>query len=120
VHILHCSLHFHIICKEKRNMFKNKDMCLPEEVISMMCSFQRMLDAMMDRLEREEGGVLMDVEGSQNPTSNHVHREMEKVKFLEFWGSTNGQEIEAWLENMEMCFSLRITPLISSVHMGIF
>jgi hypothetical protein len=46
-------------------------------------------------------------EGFKNPTSNHVHRLMEKEKFSEFPGSTNGQVAESWLENMEMHFSMR-------------
>jgi hypothetical protein len=39
--------------------------------------------------------------------SSSIHRELEKVKFLEVWGSTNGLVVEAWLKNMVMCFTLR-------------
>jgi hypothetical protein len=74
----------------------------------------------MNHLEKEEGGVSTPTEGSQNPTSNHMHRELEKVKFPEFWGSIDGQVTEAWLENMEMCFSLRDYTSNMKVHMGVF
>jgi hypothetical protein len=39
-------------------------------------------------------------------TSSSIHKELEKVKFLEFQGATNGLDSEAWLENMEMFFAL--------------
>jgi len=58
----------------------------------MMCSFQRMHGVLMNRLERKEG-VSMHIEGSRNPSSNHMRRELEMVKFLEFWGSTDGHAI---------------------------
>jgi hypothetical protein len=56
----------------------------------MMHSFQIIPDALINRLEREEGGMLMHVEGLQNIASNHVHRELEKVKIPKFWGSIDG------------------------------
>jgi hypothetical protein len=37
------------------------------EEITMMHYFQTISDAIMNRLEREEGGVSMHMEGSQNP-----------------------------------------------------
>lgn len=33
----------------------------------------------------------MHAEGSKNQTSNHMHRELEKLKFMEFLGSMNDQ-----------------------------
>jgi hypothetical protein len=36
-----------------------------------------------------------------------IHRELEKVKFLEFLGATDGATTETWLENMEIFFALR-------------
>jgi hypothetical protein len=35
-----------------------------------------------------------------------IHRELEKVKFPEFYGALDGVATEAWLENMAMCFAL--------------
>jgi len=35
-------------------------------------------------MDREEWGVLMHVEGSQNPPSANVYTKLEKVKVLEF------------------------------------
>jgi hypothetical protein len=35
-----------------------------------------------------------------------IHRELEKVKFLKFFGAPDGAAAEAWLENMAMCFTL--------------
>ena len=49
-----------------------------------------------------------------------VHRELEKVKFLEFFGSPDGVATEAWLENMAMCFSLRDYTSNMKVRMAVF
>jgi hypothetical protein len=49
-----------------------------------------------------------------------MHRELEKVKFPEFWGSTDGQAAKAWLENMAMCYYLRDYTSNMKVHMGTF
>ena len=38
--------------------------------------------------------------------SSSIHRELEKVKFPEFWGATDGLAVEALLENMVMCLAL--------------
>ena len=35
-----------------------------------------------------------------------IHLELEKVKFPDFFGASDGVAVEAWLENMVMCFSL--------------
>jgi hypothetical protein len=86
----------------------------------MMHSFQRLSDQLINILESEEGGVSMHAEGSQNPTSNHVYGELEKVKFQEFWGATDGHVGESLLENMEMCFVKRDYSSNLMVCMGIF
>jgi hypothetical protein len=78
------------------------------DVMGMMRSFQRMSEAVINHLDHDEGRGYVPNEGSQCPpiVSGSVHRELKKVKFLKLWGSTDGLAIEAWLENMEMCFSL--------------
>jgi hypothetical protein len=60
-------------------------------------------------------------EGSQHPpvVSGSVHRELKKVKFPEFMGSTDGLAAEAWLENMAMCFALRDYTSNMKVHGGL-
>jgi hypothetical protein len=47
-------------------------------------------------------------EGSQYALdgSRSIHRELKKMKFPEFLGSTNGLVVDAWLEYMVMCFTL--------------
>jgi hypothetical protein len=79
------------------------------DVVSMMRSFQRMSEALINCLDRDEGRASIPNEGSQhNPTgSSSIHRELEKVKFIELWGAMYGLAAEAWLENMAMCFALR-------------
>jgi hypothetical protein len=78
------------------------------DVMGMMRYFQRMSEALINHLDRDEGRGSAPNEGSQCPpvVSGSVHRELEKVKFPEFWGSTDGLAVEAWLENMAMCFAL--------------
>jgi hypothetical protein len=36
-----------------------------------------------------------------------IHIQINKVKFLKFWGATNGLEVEAWLCNITIFFALR-------------
>ena len=43
-----------------------------------------------------------------------------KVKFLEFFGAPDGVAVEAWLENMAMCFSLRDYTSNMKVCMAVF
>jgi hypothetical protein len=54
-----------------------------------------MFDALMNHLEKEEWGESTPTEGSQNHSKNHMHRELKKVKFPEFWRSIDGQVVEA-------------------------
>jgi hypothetical protein len=74
------------------------------DVMGMMISFQRMFEALINLLDRDEGRYFVPNEGSLHPllVSVSVQKELEKVKFPEFMGSTDSLAIEAWLENMEM------------------
>jgi hypothetical protein len=92
------------------------------DVVGMMRSFQRMSEALINLLDRDEGRASMPNEGSQHTlvVSSSIHRELEKVKFPEFWGATDGLAIEAWLENMAMCFELRDYTSNMKVHMEVF
>jgi hypothetical protein len=49
----------------------------------------------------------MPIEGSKLPplVNNSVHKELEKFKFPDFMGATDKLVAEAWLKNMEMCFT---------------
>ena len=49
-----------------------------------------------------------------------IHRELEKVKFPEFFGALDGATAEAWLENMVMCFAVRDYTSNMKVHMVVF
>jgi hypothetical protein len=62
------------------------------DVVSMMRSFQRMSEALINHLDRDEGRAYVPNEGSQCAPagSSSIHRELEKVKFLEFWGAQDG------------------------------
>jgi hypothetical protein len=92
------------------------------DVMGMMRYFQRMLEALINHLDRDEGRGFVPNEGSQHPpvVSGSVHRELKKVKFPEFWGSTDGLAIEAWLENMAMCFALCDYTSNMKVRMAVF
>jgi hypothetical protein len=92
------------------------------DVMGMMRYFQRMYEALINRLDRDEGRKSMPNEGSQHPpvVSGSVHRELKKVKFSEFMGSTDGLAAEAWLENMAMCFALRDYTSNMKVFMAVF
>jgi hypothetical protein len=55
-----------------------------------------------------------------SPHNVSGQRELEKVKFLKFGGSTDGELEEAWLENMAKFFALRDNTSNIKVCMGIF
>ena len=90
------------------------------EVLNLMKSFQHMSKALINRLEQDHGGPVIPNEAPRNTIRNDVRRDLEKVKFPEFWGSTDGQFAEAWLENMAMCFTLREYTSNMKAKMGIF
>ena len=52
--------------------------------------------------------------------TGRIHRELEMVKFLEFFGAPDGVAAEAWLENMAMCFTLRDYTSNMKVCMAVF
>jgi hypothetical protein len=76
--------------------------------MEMMRYFHSKYEVMINRLDRDEGKDFVPNEGLQHPhvVNGSVYRELEKVNFPKFFPSTNGLVIEAWLENMEMCFTL--------------
>jgi hypothetical protein len=92
------------------------------DVVGMMRSFQRMSEALNNHLDRDEGKISIPNEGSQHDPvgSNSMHRELKKVKFLEFMGSTDGSVAEAWLDNMEMFFALRDYISNMKIRMVVF
>jgi hypothetical protein len=61
-------------------------------------------------------------EGSQCTLagSSNIHKELKKVKFLEFWGATYGLAAKAGLDNMDMCFALHVYTSYMKVHMVVF
>jgi hypothetical protein len=66
--------------------------------------FQRMLKALINRLERDEAREPVPNEGLQHAQAScgRIHKELEKVEFPDFMGATDNSITEAWLENMEM------------------
>ena len=49
-----------------------------------------------------------------------IHHELEKVKFTEFFGASDGAATEEWLEIMAMCFSICDYSSNMKVHMVVF
>jgi hypothetical protein len=81
-----------------------------------------MLEALINRLDRDEARVPVTPEGPQcTPASTgSIHREHEKVKFPEFLGVTDGTATEAWLENMAKCFTPHDYTSNMKFHMVVF
>jgi hypothetical protein len=79
------------------------------DVVSVMRSFQMMSKELINHLDRDEGRVSVPNEGSKCAPHGSIiiHIEIKKVKFLEFWGATNGLAVEAWLDNIAIFFALR-------------
>lgn len=89
------------------------------EVMNMMHSFQQIYDALINRLDREDIGASILVEGSQHPPKENAQRELEKVKFPKFWGAPDGELVEEWIENMAMLFAFRDYTSNLNLCMGI-
>jgi hypothetical protein len=81
-----------------------------------------MSKALISCLDRDEARASAPAEVPQRApaVTGSIHRELEKVKFPEFFGAPDGAAIEAWLENMEMCFALRDYTSNMKVCMAIF
>jgi hypothetical protein len=92
------------------------------DVVGMMRCFQRMYEALINHLDRDEARALTPPEGPPRASVgiDSIHRELEKVKFPEFLGAPDGATTEAWLENMEMCFALHDYTSNMKVHMAVF
>jgi hypothetical protein len=81
-----------------------------------------MSEALISHLDRDEAKASVPTEVPlHTPTiTGSIHRELEKVKFLEFFGVPDGAATEAWLENMAMCFTLRDYTSNMKVCMEVF
>jgi hypothetical protein len=92
------------------------------DVVGMMRSFQRMSEALISRLDRDEARAPAPAEVPPRApaVTGSIHRELEKVKFPEFFGAPDGEAAEAWLENMAMCFALRDYTSNMKVRMAVF
>jgi hypothetical protein len=92
------------------------------DVIGMMRSFQRMSEALIIRLDRDEARAPAPAEVPPRApaVTGSIHCELEKVKFPEFFGAPDGAAAEAWLENMVMCFALRDYTSNMKVRMAVF
>jgi hypothetical protein len=92
------------------------------DVVGMMRSFQRMFEALINRLDRDEARAPAPAEVPPRApaVTGSIHRELERVKFPEFFGAPDGAAAEAWLENMVMCFALQNYTSNMKVCMAIF
>jgi hypothetical protein len=88
----------------------------------MMRSFQNMSEGLISHLDRDEARASTPAKvPPRAPTvTSSIHHELEKVKFLEFFGVSNDAATEAWLENMVMFFALRDYTSNMKVHMAVF
>jgi hypothetical protein len=59
---------------------------------------------LFNQIDRDEARALVPNEGLQwaPAGSGIIHKELEKVKYLEFMGAMNDEASEAWLGNMVM------------------
>jgi hypothetical protein len=81
-----------------------------------------MLEALINRLDRDKARASAPPEGPRCTPfgTRSIHRELEKFKFLEFFGGLDGTATEAWLENMAMFFSFRDYTSNVKVYMAVF
>jgi hypothetical protein len=81
-----------------------------------------MSEALINRLDRDEARELVPPEGPQRTPDNtsSIHREIDKVKFSEFMGSTDDASTNGWIDNMVMCFALRNYTSNMNVFLEVF
>lgn len=81
-----------------------------------------MFKALISRLDRNEAraSALAEVLSRTPVVTSSIHHELEKVKFPKFFGAPNGTAVEAWLENMAMCFALCDYTSNMKVRMAVF
>jgi hypothetical protein len=81
-----------------------------------------MSEALINYFDRDEARMLTPLEGPPHArgSTSSVHHEIEKVKFVKLFGAPYGIATEAWLENMEMCFSLRNYTSNMMLYMAVF
>jgi hypothetical protein len=92
------------------------------DVVGMMGSFQCMSKALINCLDRDEAKAPTPAEVSSRTLAitSSIHRELEKVKFPDFFGALDNTAVEAWFENMAMCFALRDYTSNMKVRMAVF
>jgi hypothetical protein len=92
------------------------------DVVGLMRSFQCMSKALIIFLNKDEVRASTPPEGPPCTLigTGIIHYELKKVKFFEFFGAPNGTVVEAWLENMEMFFSLHDYTSNMKVCMEVF
>jgi hypothetical protein len=75
-----------------------------DDVVGLLRSFQRIFEALMNRLDKDEARTPAPLEGPPHVPvhTGIIHHELQKLNFLEFFGSPDGVAIEEWLENMAM------------------
>ena len=81
-----------------------------------------MSEVLISRLDRDKARVLtpLEVPPHSSTITDSIHHELEKVKFLKLFGAPDGAAIEAWLENMAMCFVLHDYTSNMKFHMAVF
>jgi hypothetical protein len=92
------------------------------DLVGMMRYFQRMSETLISRLDKDEARALAPAEVPPRApaVTGSIHCELEKVKFLEFFGAPDGAAAEEWLENMAMCFTLHDYTSNMKVCMAVF
>jgi hypothetical protein len=92
------------------------------DVVGMIRSFQRMCEALINRLDKDEARSPKPPEGPSCTLvyTGSIHHKLDKVKFPEFFGALDGAATEAWLDNMVMFFSLQVYTFNMKVQMAVF
>ena len=81
-----------------------------------------MSEALINHLDRDEARALAPTEVSPRASAvtGSIHRELEKVKFPEFFGAPDDAATEAWLDNMVICFALHDYTSNMKICMAVF
>jgi hypothetical protein len=81
-----------------------------------------MSKALISHLDRDEAKVSAPPKGPPCTLigTGTIHHKLENVKFTELFGAPNDATVEAWLENMAMCFALHDYTSNMKVRMEVF
>jgi hypothetical protein len=99
-----------------------QELIVVSDVVGLMRSFQRMSEALISHLDRDEAKASTPPKGpSCAPIgTGSIHCKLENIKFSKLFDAPDGVATTAWFENMVMYFALHDYTSNMKVRMAVF